>query len=189
MAAMRPVELSDSRVLLRLPAAEDLVSIESACQDAELQRWIEIPVPYGREHAEGWVAGAGPAWEEDAELRFALVDRSDGSFAGALSLHAREAGMREIGYWTAPWARGRGLTTAGVRLVARWGLRELGLRRVEWLAGVGNIGSRRVAERAGFVVEGVLRGRLAHRGEVRDAWVGGLVPGDLEGPATARDSR
>ena len=176
---MRPVTLADDRVLLRPPGPEDAIAVESACQDPELQRWIAVPVPYLREHAEGWIDGAGELWAADGELRFTLADRADGSFAGAMSLHAREDGMREIGFWTAPWARGRGLTTAGARLVCRWGFETLGLRRIEWLADVGNVGSRRVAQKAGFRLEGTLRGRIVHRGEVRDAWVAGLLPEDL----------
>ena len=38
---------------------------------------------------------------------------------------------------------------------------------------------QRVAEKAGFVLEGVQRARLAQRGERRDCWVAGLLPGDL----------
>ena len=176
---MEPVTLADDRVLLRPPDPDDAIAVESACQDAELQRWIAVPVPYAREHADGWITGAPALWAADGELRFALADPADGSFAGAMSLHAREDGMREIGFWTAPWARGRGLTTAGARLVCRWSFGTLALRRIEWLAAVGNVASRRVAEKAGFGFEGTLRGRLVHRGEVRDAWIAGLLPADL----------
>ena len=41
--------------------------------------------------------------------------------------------------------------------VCRWGFGALGLARVDWFAEVGNAGSRRVAEKAGFTIEGVLR--------------------------------
>jgi RimJ/RimL family protein N-acetyltransferase len=44
---------------------------------------------------------------------------------------------------------------------------------------VGNEGSRRVAQKLGFTMEGTCRARLLHRGERVDAWVGGLLPGEL----------
>jgi RimJ/RimL family protein N-acetyltransferase len=69
--------------------------------------------------------------------------------------------------------------TAATRLVCRWAFDELHLERVEWWAGVGNTGSRRVAERLGFTIEGTCRARLMHRGERMDAWVGGLLRGEL----------
>jgi RimJ/RimL family protein N-acetyltransferase len=63
--------------------------------------------------------------------------------------------------------------------VSRLGFEELGLERIEWRAVVGNEGSRRVAEKAGFTVEGVRR-RLRHGHDGRvDQWIGSLFPEDL----------
>jgi RimJ/RimL family protein N-acetyltransferase len=87
--------------------------------------------------------------------------------------------MREIGFWTAPGARGRGVMTAAARLVIRFGFEVLHLQRVEWLALVGNDASLRVAEKLGFRLEGTLRAGLLHRGERLDGWVAGLLPGEL----------
>jgi RimJ/RimL family protein N-acetyltransferase len=69
--------------------------------------------------------------------------------------------------------------TDAARLVCRFAFEVLGLQRVEWWARVGNEGSRRVAEKLGFTMEGTCRARLLHRGERVDGWVGGLLPGDL----------
>lgn len=59
-----------------------------------------------------------------------------------------------LSYWLAPAARGRGAATRAVRLLTEWA-REIGLHRVELHAHIDNVGSRRVAERAGFT-----RGRV-----------------------------
>jgi RimJ/RimL family protein N-acetyltransferase len=64
--------------------------------------------------------------------------------------------VAETGYWLGPAARGRGYATEAVRAVARHAF-GLGLTRIELLAAVGNVASQRVAERAGFTREGVLR--------------------------------
>jgi RimJ/RimL family protein N-acetyltransferase len=69
--------------------------------------------------------------------------------------------------------------TEAARLVCRFGFEMLGLRRIEWWARVGNEPSRRVAEKLGFTMEGTCRARLLHRGERVDAWVGGLLAGEL----------
>jgi RimJ/RimL family protein N-acetyltransferase len=88
-------------------------------------------------------------------------------------------GGAEVGYWTAPWGRGRGATAEAVGAVCRWGFGALGLQRVLWRAGVGNWGSRAVAERCGFTVEGRLRLADVRRDGTRgDDWYGSLLATD-----------
>ena len=179
MARMDPVELQDDRLLLRLARPEDAEEITAACQDTETQRWIPLPVPYEARHAEEWIAARPTAWANDQELNWVVTDGADGQLLGTVALHPHDESMREIGFWTAPWSRRRGVMTAAGRLACGWGFEELKLGRIEWWAAVGNWGSRRVAERIGFAVEGTCRDRLLHRGERREAWVGGLLPGEL----------
>lgn len=180
---MEPVELSDERLLLRLPVEADVPAITRACQDPEMQRWIPLPVPYEVGHAAQWVTDTPLSWAQDRELRWVVLERAaDGSTngpVGAIGLHPRDATMREVGYWMASWARGRGVMTDAVRLVCGWGFAELGLGRIEWWANVGNEASRRVAEKTGFTLEGTCRARIYHRGERVDGWVAGLLPGEL----------
>jgi RimJ/RimL family protein N-acetyltransferase len=83
----------------------------------------------------------------------------------------------EAGYWTVAEHRGPGYTTEALRAVCRWGFELLGVPRIEWYAYVGNVGSR-VAEAVGFVMEGTMRNRAAHRGTRLDTWVAGLLPLD-----------
>ncbi len=177
---MEPVELSDERLLLRLPTVADVDDITRACQDEELQRWIPVPVPYATEHARSWVEDTPRCWAAEDELRWVVTDRRNGDLLGALGLHPRDASMREIGFWTAPWARGTGVITGAGRLACRWGFEELGLGRIEWWANVGNDASRRVADKLGFTFEGTARARLLHRGKRVDGWGAGLLPGELQ---------
>ena len=53
--------------------------------------------------------------------------------------------------------RGRGVASTATRLLSDFGFETLGLRRIELNAAVGNVASRRVAEKAGFEPEGVRR--------------------------------
>lgn len=176
---MDPVELHDGRLLLRMARPEDADDVTEACRDPETQRWIPVPVPYETKHAQEWIAERPSAWADDQELNWIVSDPADGRLLGTVALHPHDQTMREIGFWTAPWARRRGVTTAATRLVCRWAFDDLRLERIEWWAGVGNWGSRRIAEQLGFSIEGTCRNRMPHRGERRDAWVGGLLPGDL----------
>ena len=71
--------------------------------------------------------------------------------------------------------------TAAARLLAAWGFDELGVRRLQWQAEVGNERSRRVAEKLGFVMEGTCRQALVHlaTGRRSDSWLAALLPGEL----------
>ena len=60
-----------------------------------------------------------------------------------------------LGYSTAPWARGQGLTARALRLVAAHAYTQ-GLRRLELHIAVDNTASRRTAEKAGFTYDGLL---------------------------------
>jgi ribosomal-protein-serine acetyltransferase len=85
-----------------------------------------------------------------------------------------------LGYWVRTSAQRRGVGSAAVRLVARYGFSELRLGRVEIVTDVENVASRRTAERAGARFEGVCRNRLKEWDRFNDAALYGLVPADLE---------
>ncbi len=180
MTFPEPSTLTDGRLLLRLPEERDVAAIAQACQDPEITRWVPVPVPYATHHAEEFVAGRPERWAAaDGEMTFAVTDASDGQLLAMVGLHARDASMREIGYWAAPWARGRGVMTDAVRLVCGYGFDVLELERIEWWAIAGNEASWRVVEKLGFQREGSCRARLLHRGERVDGWVAGLLRGEL----------
>ncbi|MFD0594413.1 GNAT family N-acetyltransferase [Catellatospora coxensis] len=109
-----------------------------------------------------------------------MLADADDAYVGQIDLRVSgDPQVADVGFLTAPDARGHGYMSAALRAVAEWGIRELGLARVEWKAYVGNDGSRRVAEKAGFRYEGVQRSGCSHRGERRDAWTAAMVREDL----------
>jgi RimJ/RimL family protein N-acetyltransferase len=160
--------LIGQRVRLRPWGADDADAVFAACQDPEIQRWTQVPVPYAVEHAEGFVAQIAPqTWTEGGGL-FAVEPLEGGPLVGSIGLFPPSDGVAEAGYWTAPGHRGRGLTGEALRVLADWALDEVGVHRVELLVDPANIGSRRVAESAGFVAEGTIRQRFLHRGRPSD---------------------
>ena len=100
---------------------------------------------------------------------------------GGGSLHDVDLDDRRaaVGYWLAADARGRGIATHAVRLIARWAFAELALARLEITCGPDNEPSLRVAERCGFVREGLLRSHRSFQGARRDTVIFGLLPGEL----------
>ncbi|MEV6654587.1 GNAT family N-acetyltransferase [Streptomyces sp. NPDC051219] len=178
---MDTVTLTTERLLLRPFEPGDTEAVFLACQDDEIQRWTTIPSPYGREHAEGFTGQMVPdGWRDGSALAWAVLLRDTGELAASVGVTLRSLpGTWEIGFWTAKQHRGRGYMTEAARQVARWSFTELGVERLEWRAEVGNAGSRSVAEKAGFRLEGVQRSGLHNNGVRRDSWVGALLPSDL----------
>jgi RimJ/RimL family protein N-acetyltransferase len=158
--------LTDGAVLLRPPADPDVPAIHEACQDADIQHFTFVPVPYDLEHAREWVQGARAAREHGTALSLVIADVDDGGLAGTVGLMRPDWGHRtaEIGYWVAPWARRNGMASRAAALLAPWAIRTLGFARIACDVDVDNLASQRVAERAGFTREGVLRSMLEVKG-------------------------
>ena len=174
------MELLEDGILLRAWRLEDAAAVEAACRDAEIARWIPwIPVPYTREHAEAYLRACLEAGENRYPL--AIADGENGGALGSIDLRLNSQGYRgHIGYWVAAQERGRGVCTRALRALSRWALDELELQRLELITDPDNHGSQRVAEKAGYRREGVMRAHLRHPdGRVRDSVLFSLLPGEL----------
>ncbi|WP_406037669.1 GNAT family N-acetyltransferase [Micromonospora sp. NBC_00898] len=185
MARVEPVEIIEDGLLLRPWRAEDADAVHHACQDPDIQRWTTVPRPYLPEHALGFVTEiSGTAWADGTGAPFAVCDADTGELLASCGLVSIDRGLDsgEVGYWTAPWARGRNVAVRATRAVARWAFDALKLRRIIWQAEIGNHASRLVALRAGFRIEGELR--LAHPAVDgrREGWIGSLFPDELAAP-------
>ena len=88
-----------------------------------------------------------------------MVDAVGGTSLGQAGLHPVDEGhdVVEIDYMVAAYGRGKGAATRAAILVTDWALDTLGAQRVQLRADVANVGSCRVAEKAGFTLEGVVR--------------------------------
>ena len=89
---------------------------------------------------------------QENQVSWAVVDAGTGAFLGSLSVYKideAQAGA-QIGYWTTPAARGRGVAAVAVDTAARWVFGTLAVDRIELCHAVENVASGRVAEKAGF---------------------------------------
>ena len=134
---------------------------------------------YSMAEARDWVGKQIAAFEARVEFHFAIIDVDEG-LVGACGLNGinRDNRMANLGYWVRSSRSRRGIATQATRLLADWAFRNTDLNRLEILVAVRNHPSLRVAARAGAEWEGVLPGRLQHRGEMRDAVVFSIVRSD-----------
>ena len=100
---------------------------------------------------------------------------------GAISLYEvrLDQGCAAVGYWLAPWARGRGAATQAVRVLARWAFAEVGLARLELTCGPDDEPSQHVAKRCRCSRKGLLRSHVPFKGARRDSVIYSLLPGEL----------
>ncbi|MFB9908163.1 GNAT family N-acetyltransferase [Allokutzneria oryzae] len=182
VCVMPLVVLRTRRTVIRPFRVTDAADVAEGV-DEEVLRWIPLPQPYDESAALTWCAeqshhvrlsGEGQSW--------AVCDPETDRFLATLGLTRTrwEHRVTEVGYWAAPHARGRGFVAEAARTVSEWALREVDFARVELRAAVGNTASQRVAEKAGFTREGVLRNADRHRGRQHDLVSWSLVPADLD---------
>jgi RimJ/RimL family protein N-acetyltransferase len=96
-----------------------------------------------------WLRVRDEEWTDGIGYGFAVVDGAD-RVLGDVAV----SGTGWVSYWTAPAARRQGVATRGVRALAGWAYRELGLVRLELGHRTDNPASCGVAVRAGFRVRG-----------------------------------
>ncbi len=162
--------------MLRPWTEDDVLALVAGCNDPEIAYWIPtIPHPYSVDDARAFVRG------EVRDDHDALAIELAGDVVGGIGLGVNAHQYRgTIGYWMAATARGRGVCTRALRLLSRHALDDLGLQRLQLVADPDNVASQRVAEKAGFRREGVLRAHLRHPdGRIRDSVMFSLLPGDL----------
>ena len=157
-----PVELAAGDLLLRPWREDDVDAYWAALQDPPTRVWNgsgagsrdDVAAMLARRR--DWTTGDHASW--------AVVDGATGELLGSVSLHRidRAEGDAEIGYWTMPAARGRGIAARAVDAACRWAFGDpLRLERIELCHAAENPASGRVAGKAGFTLEGRLR--LSHR--------------------------
>ena len=127
-------------------------------------------------------AGSAPARKDGSRLELAIVSAKSNRLLGSIALSSVERlhARAMVTYWVLPEARGRGVASDAVQLLARWALGDLGLKRLEMFIEPENVASQRVAERCNFVREGLLRSRWVAKGRRRDSVVYALLSTQLQ---------
>jgi RimJ/RimL family protein N-acetyltransferase len=150
MTALTPAIIDDPAVRLRPFRVEDADDVATACADPISQRFLPtLPSPYTRDDALAWINGGAPEAFARGGAAFALADRVTDRVLGAVGLTPIGPRRAEIGYWAAPWARRRGVATAGADAMTRAGF-QAGYGRLELRTEAENAPSQRVAIAAGY---------------------------------------
>ena len=179
------MRLTDGRLLLRPLTRADRDPLFSAVMESKdhVGRWMGWCHPdYALADTEAWIETCERAWADPAGDRaFAIFDASTGAMLGSAGVNQfnRVHHYCNLGYWTRSSHVRQGIASAAARMVARFAFDVLRMARIEIVAQVQNVASRKVAERLGCQLEGIARQRLAFRERHHDAALYSLVPADL----------
>ena len=153
------VEIAAGAWQLRPPSGLEAADALAMLQDPLTVRWNPAPKVVDLASAREWCQ-RGADWSDGTHATLSVLDATTGRLAGNVSLwrvDLDDQRSASIGYRTAPWARGRGAASSAVGAVSAWAFGALGIERIELPHAVANPASCRVAEKSGYLLEGVLR--------------------------------
>lgn len=137
--------------------------------------WID-PLPAA--DGPGMEAACEASRQEGAVLQLVIADPEDDAYLGEVSLVMLEPGTAELGCAVVRRARGRGIASSALGLLSTWALATLPLRRLQLTIDPRNLPALRLAEKAGYLREGLMRAYMERDGEVMDAVLFSRLPSD-----------
>jgi RimJ/RimL family protein N-acetyltransferase len=157
-----PHEFTTERLRVRCPLPGDGAMVNEAIRESqdELKVWeayfVNLP---SVEESEERARRAHAKFLLREDLRLYMFRKSSGRFVGSAGLHRInwDVGRFEISYWIRTSESGQGLVTEAVNGIVHWASDHLHARRIEIRCNARNLRRRKVAERAGFHLEAVLR--------------------------------
>lgn len=177
-----PETIETERVIIRSAMPGDGALFNRAVLSSlpELSPWLGwVRTPPTLEDSEASCCRAHAKFLAREDMMAFIFSKEDGELIGGSGLHDMDWTLRcfEVGYWGRTGYGGRGLITEGVRALAGFALKEWKANRVFLTTDNANVRSWRLAERAGFQLEGILRNeRLDLDGKPRDTRVYARVP-------------
>lgn len=160
--------ISTARLVLRPPRESEAADALELLRDPDVVRWNPAPSVVDLVSAADWCRRGGD-WSGGDHATFSVVDTETGAYLGVVSLYRidRVQADAETGYRVTPRARGRGVATEALAAVTGWAFANLPLVRIELRHAAANLPSCAVAERAGYLREGVLRRSYVYGDGVR----------------------
>ncbi|GAA1724753.1 GNAT family N-acetyltransferase [Isoptericola hypogeus] len=140
---------------------DDAPAVRAVYADEAIRRW-HVRTFESDDEAWATLQAWRDGWSGGGESSWAVADAASDAVLGRVAAKLFDPhGVGAIAYWTSPGARGRGVAPAAVDVASSWAF-DAGFHRLELVHSTDNGPSCRVAEKAGFAAEGVLRESVRH---------------------------
>jgi RimJ/RimL family protein N-acetyltransferase len=165
-------------IRLELLGEQHLDEVAALVEEPSVLRHTRIPEPPPPNFAREWLERYEVKRRDGVAEIFAVLDDDEFVGLGMAPEISEEEGEAELGYIVPSVARGRGVATETLRQLTRWAFDELKMERLVLLISTDNPASERVAEKCGYVREGVARSLYLKQGKRGDASQWSLLPSD-----------
>lgn len=172
-----PEVIESDRIYLRPCRREDSFAVHAAihASQQELKQWLAFAKTLAtiEETAENLIQSQAD-FILRKDLRFLIFRKEDDVFIGSTGLHRINWDIPkfEIGYWIDTQYSKQGYITESTKALTHFAFEQLGAKRIEIRCDSKNTESRRIPEKLGFSLEGILRSdSLAVDGSVRDTCI------------------
>ena len=169
-----PDSMTDGVVLLRELREGDRAATLSTMRDALVAQWLNMPAAPVDRDFDSLLRVARAGRVSGDRIDYTVTEAATDVSLGAVIASRRHRDNWEVAYLAGAKGRGRGLMTRAVRVLCDWLLEE-GVGRIELRTHPDNEASQRLAERAGFQREGLLRNWGRVGGEYRDMYIYSLL--------------
>lgn len=166
------------KFILRVPRKLDAQSLSAHINNKNIYNVTShIPYPYSESDFFEWFGGVEKDHSMDYPNSVNFVIDVDGSAIGGIGLQRiQKKHKAELGYWLSEDYWGKGIMTRAVNAVVKFGFDELQLVRIFTHIYEENLGSKKVVEKCGFELEGLLRNDTIKNRRVISAYSHSIVP-------------
>lgn len=177
-------DITDGHIRIRPYVESDAALLYEAARECLLDgvEWMPwIHAEYSLNESKEWIEASIEKWASGLEYNFAIMSAATDEYLGGVGLNRIDAefSMANLGYWVRKSRRGHGIAAAAAQLTAEFGFNQLNMYRIEIVVAVENMASRRTAEKAGAIREGILRGRLKIGKKQHDAVMHSFIQSDF----------
>ncbi|MBT8317574.1 MAG: GNAT family N-acetyltransferase [Lutibacter sp.] len=156
------------KFILRQWNLKDIESLVKYANNSKIAANLtdQFPHPYTKEHGEAFIK---MATKNSPDRIFAI--EINGEASGGIGLHFQtdiHKKNAELGYWLAEPYWGKGIMTKVVLQMIDYGFKTFEIDRIFARPFGTNIGSQKVLEKAGFILEGKFEKTLFKQGEYLD---------------------
>ena len=146
--------LTTDRLTLRAYRPEDAAELHRLINDWEVCRNLAVvPFPYRRAEADEWIASTIVALAEGRAYQLVIVghEGAQETIVGGVGLRlSQDRRSAALGYWVGRRFWGHGVASEAAGRLARWGLANLDIERIEATVATDNPGSMAVLRRIGL---------------------------------------